>query len=206
MSNSKKMLLVGWDAADWKIIAPLMQAGHMPATKSLCERGVSGNITTLFPALSPMLWTSIATGKRPYKHGIYGFYEPTPDNSAVQPMTNISRRSKAVWNILNQHGMKSNVIGWWPSHPAEPINGAMVSDFYHKVPKKPGDSWTLAPNAIHPPRCLDELAELRVHPLEMTADQIVAFIPHADEVDQETDGRLSQCMRTLAECTSIHSA
>ena len=27
-----------------------------------------------------MLWTSIATGKRPYKHGIHGFSEPDPDS------------------------------------------------------------------------------------------------------------------------------
>ena len=33
---------------------------------------------TLDPPLSPTLWTSIATGKRPYKHGIIGFTEPDP--------------------------------------------------------------------------------------------------------------------------------
>ena len=28
---AKKVLLVGWDAADWKVIHPLMDAGEMPA-------------------------------------------------------------------------------------------------------------------------------------------------------------------------------
>ena len=41
--------------------------------------GVHGNVSTLNPVLSPTLWTSIGTGKRPYKHGIHGFSEPTPD-------------------------------------------------------------------------------------------------------------------------------
>ena len=50
-----------------------------------------GQIATLHPPLSPMLWTSIATGKRPFKHGIHGFSEPTPDGRGVQPVTNLSR-------------------------------------------------------------------------------------------------------------------
>jgi tetratricopeptide (TPR) repeat protein len=153
-----------------------------------------------------MLWTSIATGKRPFKHGIYGFTEPRPDGAGVQPMSNISRKCKAVWNILNQNGLQSNVVGWWPSHPAEPINGVMVSDSYHKSPRHPGQPWTLMPSAIHPPRCVEELAPLRVHPSELKPEHLLPFIPDAPEIDQETDARLSVCMRVLCECTTIHAA
>jgi len=60
---AKKVLLIGWDAADWKIINPLIDAGHMPALERLISGGVMGNMTTLEPPFSPMLWTSIATGK-----------------------------------------------------------------------------------------------------------------------------------------------
>ena len=73
---AKKILLIGWDAADWKIINPLLDKGEMPALESLINNGVMGNIATLDPPLSPMLWTSIATGKRADKHGILGFTEP----------------------------------------------------------------------------------------------------------------------------------
>ncbi|WP_295885989.1 alkaline phosphatase family protein, partial [uncultured Thiohalocapsa sp.] len=68
-----KTLLIGWDAADWKVISPLIDAGEMPNLKHLVENGVMGNLATLYPVLSPMLWTSIATGKRAHKHGIHGF-------------------------------------------------------------------------------------------------------------------------------------
>jgi len=91
----RKVLLVGWDAADWKVIRPLMDAGKMPNVRRLVENGALGQIATLDPPLSPMLWTSIATGKRPFKHGILGFSEPTPDGRDVQPVTNLSRTSKA---------------------------------------------------------------------------------------------------------------
>jgi predicted AlkP superfamily phosphohydrolase/phosphomutase len=64
--TKKRLLLVGWDSADWKLINPLMDAGAMPALEGLVNSGTSGNLTTLEPQLSPMLWTSIATGKMAY--------------------------------------------------------------------------------------------------------------------------------------------
>ena len=60
---NKKLLLIGWDAADWKVIDELMAEGKMPTLKRMVEEGTSGNLRTLQPPLSPMLWTSIATGK-----------------------------------------------------------------------------------------------------------------------------------------------
>ena len=74
-----RVLLVGWDAADWKVIRPLLAAGEMPHLAGLMARGVHGNHSTIYPALSPALWTSIATGKRPPKHGVLGFSEPPAD-------------------------------------------------------------------------------------------------------------------------------
>ena len=206
MPNSKKVMLIGWDAADWKVIHPLMDEGLMPNVKRMIEGGTMGNMRTLSPVLSPMLWTSIATGMRPFKHGIYGFTEPTADQKSVQPMTNSSRKVKSIWNILNQNDMESIVVGWWPSHPAEPIDGCMVSDFYCKAPKKPGDPWNLLPKTIHPQERFQEVAEMRIHPQELTAQDLVAFVPHIQEVDQQVDSRLSMVMKILAECTSVHGA
>ena len=133
--KQNKTLLIGWDAADWKAINPLLDAGKMPNLQKLIKGGVMGNLSTLNPVLSPMLWSSIATGKRPYKHGIYGFSEPDPISGSIRPVTNLSRKTKAFWNILNQNEKKTITVGWWPSNPAEPLSrGVMVSnDFHHSV-------------------------------------------------------------------------
>src|SRR3984885_14960598 len=159
----RKVLLIGWDAADWKVIRPLMDRGKMPNVQRLVENGASGRTSTLHPPLSPMLWTSIATGKRPFQHGIHGFSEPTPDGRGVQPVTNLSRRCKAIWNILNQNNLRSVVIGWWPSHPAEPINGVMVSDHYHRAHGPLDKGWPLPANAVHPLELAETLANLRFY-------------------------------------------
>ena len=94
--NDRKVLLIGWDAADWKVAAPLIDEGRMPNLEKLIDTGVMGNIATLYPVLSPMLWTSIATGKRAYKHGVHGFAEPDPRTGTVRPITNLSRKCKAI--------------------------------------------------------------------------------------------------------------
>jgi len=200
-----RVLLIGWDAADWKVIQPLLDAGEMPNLARLIAGGLRGNIATLYPVLSPMLWTSIATGKRAYKHGIHGFSEPLPDGSGVQPITLLSRRTKAVWNILNQNGHRSIVVGWWPSHPAEPINGVMVSNHFERPVGTPDQRPPLPAGTIHPAALAESLADLRVNPLEMTGDFIRMFVPDYDKVDQSKDKRLHTLGKIIAETMSIHA-
>lgn len=203
---TKKLLLIGWDAADWKVINDLIEQGRMPHTEKLIERGVMGDLATLHPVLSPMLWTSIATGKHAFKHGILGFTEPTPDGGGLQPVTQFGRKTKTLWNILNQQGMRQHVIGWWPSHPVEPINGVMISNHYHTAVGPPEDPWPLAPGMVHPRRLERQLAEIRLNPNELLPEQVLAFVPRAAEIDQEQDRRLATVMKVLAECSSVHAA
>lgn len=203
----RKVLLIGWDAADWKVIGPLLDDGKMPHLESLITRGAMGNLATLYPVLSPMLWTSIATGKRAWKHGIHGFAEPDSVNGGVRPISNLGRKCKAVWNILNQSGLQSNVVGWWPSHPAEPINGVMISDQIKKSRGSRKDrSWPLEPGSVHPAELSAHLAPLRVDPLELAGDQLLPFVPRAAEIDQKKDNRLISVANCLAECSTIHAA
>jgi len=194
VTQGKRVLLVGWDAADWKVIHPLIDRGLMPHTARLIENGCMANLATLSPAFSPMLWTSIATGKRPYKHGILGFSEPTPDRTAVRPITNLSRKTKAVWNILNQSGKRCNVVGWWPSHPAEPIDGVMVSNHYYQFTGPREQGWPMRAGLVHPPRLVETLADLRVHPEDVGPAEVLPFIPEGPSIDQEKD-QSRRCLR-----------
>ncbi|WOO39944.1 alkaline phosphatase family protein [Rubellicoccus peritrichatus] len=202
----RKVLLIGWDAADWNVARPLIEQGKMPALKKLMDDGVWGNLATIRPVLSPMLWTSIATGKRAWKHGIHGFSEPCPATGGIRPITNLSRKTKAVWNIFNQHGWKSNVIGWWPSHPAEPIDGVMVSNHFQQAVKNVDEDWPMRPGTVHPKELEEPLKEMRIHPAELENEHILPFIPKAAEIDQEKDKRMESCAKIIAEISGIHAA
>jgi len=213
--SAKKVLLIGWDAADWKVINPLIDAGKMPNLARFIESGVMGNIATLQPALSPMLWTSIATGKRPYKHGVHGFSEPDPVTGTIRPVTNLSRKTKAVWNMLNQEGKNTITIGWWPSNPAEPLSkGVMVSNDYqqaHGSTYEP-EKWPLKPGTIHPERLIRHLKDLRFHPAELMEDDLRPFLPGIADMGREDldkvgkDPRIGSLSKIIADCTSIHCA
>jgi predicted AlkP superfamily phosphohydrolase/phosphomutase/tetratricopeptide (TPR) repeat protein len=201
----RKVLLIGWDAADWEVITPLLDEGLMPALEGLINRGVMGNLATLQPILSPMLWNSVATGKFADKHGIHGFIEPDPVNGGARPYTSTSRKCKALWNILTQAGLRSNVVGWWASHPAEPINGNVVTNSFGGVKFDPERGWIIPAGAIHPAEKASALARLRVFPSELTEAHILPFIPNAAEIDQQSDRGLSTFAKILSDAASIHA-
>jgi predicted AlkP superfamily phosphohydrolase/phosphomutase/tetratricopeptide (TPR) repeat protein len=211
--SSRRVLLIGWDAADWKVIHPLVDAGKMPHLAGLLEGGVCGNLATLQPVLSPMLWTSIATGKRPYKHGIHGFSEPDPVTGGIRPVTNLSRRTKAVWNILNQNDLKSVTIGWWPSNPVEELSrGVMVSNDYQRAPGADPAKWPMKPGTIHPRKLEKVLTDCRVHPATLTEAEIRSFLPGLEGLSREDldraekDPRVQSLLKIVADGTTIHAA
>lgn len=206
---AKKLLLVGWDAADWEIIHPIMDAGRMPNLKRVVEGGVMGNLLTLQPILSPILWTSIATGKRAYHHGITGFVEPTPDATALRPISSSTRKCKALWNILSQATKRCHAVGWYASHPAEIINGVYISQEFSIAPASATpDKWPPQPNSVQPVELAQSLADLRVHPREISGRTLLQFIPAAGRLDQrdpEVRRLLNAFGRRIAECISLHA-
>lgn len=207
--KKNKVVVVGWDSADWKIIDKLMSNGLMPAIKSIVDNGVKGKLATLDPPLSPMLWTSMATGKRPYDHGVLGFVEPD-GNGGIRSVSSHSRKVKAIWNIFTMEGIKSNIVGWWPSNPVESINGCMVSNLFQQ--EKMGgevielDKWTMPKGTIYPERLKERLAELRVHPHEITGNLVMPFVPQALNLDKKKDKRLTVISKFLAHSATIHAA
>jgi tetratricopeptide (TPR) repeat protein len=208
MSNrlAKKLLLIGWDAADWKIAGPLVDKGWMPGLEYLINRGVMGNLATLNPILSPMLWNSIATGKTADKHGILGFMEPDPQTGGIRPVSSTSRKVKAIWNILTQKGFDAHVLGWFAGHPAEPIRGVSVSDLYPHAVAPLGKEWPLPSGAVYPDSLRNTFAELRMHPGEVQPVALLPFVPNAARIDQKKDLRLRAIAKVLTENLSIHNA
>ena len=85
-----RVVLVGLDGASWSVIDPLVEAGRMPNLKALLKRGVHAELETVEPVISPVVWTSIATGQPPETHGIGDFFG---DARAIQSPTIFERAS-----------------------------------------------------------------------------------------------------------------
>ncbi|MBI1189379.1 MAG: tetratricopeptide repeat protein [Tepidisphaera sp.] len=189
---AKKLLIVGWDAADWKIIDALLAKGGMKHLKGLIDRGARGDLTSLDPKLSPLLWTSIATGKTADKHGVLNFLEPDPAGAGLRISCSTTRRVKALWNILTQRGLTTNVVSWYASHPAEPIRGVVVSNLFQEH----------APGAVHPADRTAEVAACRVQPGDVTDDMLARLLPDLKKMNR-ADPRVKMAAKVLAQCLCV---
>ena len=126
-TEDTKVLLIGVDGATWKIIDRLLASGELPTLQYLIDRGVRAPLTTLEPTLSPAIWTTIATGKLPDRHGILGF-DGVPGLTMKTLPTSQMRKTKAVWNMVSDVEKTVGFINWWCSWPSEKVNGFIVSD------------------------------------------------------------------------------
>ena len=124
----RRIVLVGLDSYTWRIADPLMRQGKMPHLKAIVDGGARANLRTITPILSPVIWTSIATGMKPSKHGIVDFVVSARDTGALVPVTSAMRRVPALWNILGRQEVACDAVAWWASWPAEPVLGRIVSD------------------------------------------------------------------------------
>jgi predicted AlkP superfamily phosphohydrolase/phosphomutase/Flp pilus assembly protein TadD len=199
-----KLLVVAWGGADWQIILPLLEAGRLPALGRLVSTGVMGHLASLAPQVSPLLWTSLVTGKRADKHGVLGHVMPASTAGglglvSVEPVDGRLRRSRALWTILSEAGLRGHVVGW-PTRPAEAIDGVFVT---HLFPLTQGAR--LPDGVVHPSSAVDALAALRIDPSELTHAHLLPFVPGAAAVDQHRDRRLAGLATMIAECSSLHA-
>ena len=129
-----RVLLIGVDGADMGIVDRLVGEGRLPNFARLKREGASGRLRSVEPLLSPIVWTTIATGRKPKDHGVFDFIEIGPDGRPT-PVTSLRRKVPALWNIATQFRVSSGFVGWYASYPAEKVDGFDVSDrlAFHQV-------------------------------------------------------------------------
>ncbi len=159
------MLFVGLDGGDWELLDQLMARGAMPNLAGLVKGGFRGVLNSEHPPLSPLVWTTMMTGRGPLDHGILDFVHTDLASGVKEPITSDERRVPAVWNIASWGGRKVAVFGLWATFPAEPVAGLLVSDrlfsflfLQHESP--PGAVWP--PTRVDDARAALARAEARV--------------------------------------------
>ena len=174
----ERVLVLALDGATWKVIRPLMKNGRMPHFRRLANAGVTAKLGTLEPTVSPAIWTTIATGVLPDRHGILGF-DGVPGES-MKTLPNASmRRVKAWWEIFDDAGVSSGTIGWWASWPADPLGAGsyLVSD---RVPytrfEEVVHSSVLYARDTEPAELLQELLPLVERPNDIDRSVVKRFL------------------------------
>jgi len=197
---SRRLLLVGVDAADWNLLHPLVDAGQLPVLNRMVEAGASGRLLCAAPPVAAAQWVSLAAGKRPWQHGICQSSEPADDGRSWSPVTAASPRSLALWEMLARHGKRCVVVGWPATHGARSPGITVVSDAYPVPTAAPGISpWPPPPPGTYWPEDLGAgLDRLRVSPEQIQADVISLYLPQWQKIDQRRDHRLGQLRALLA--------
>jgi Tfp pilus assembly protein PilF len=173
-SQSRPIVLVGIDGADWLTIDRLVARGDLPAFARLKARGRTGVMRATPPLLSPILWTTIATGRRPEDHRVLDFMVDLPAGGQA-PVTSSERRVAALWNVFSERERSVAVVGWLATWPAETVRGTIVTD---RVALRLADG-AAAPDsrAWFPASRARELGALLVRPQQLTRDDLAAYLP-----------------------------
>jgi predicted AlkP superfamily phosphohydrolase/phosphomutase len=181
----RKLLLFGIDGATWSRIDLLLARGELPNLRRLVEGGVRAPLRTMWPTLSPIIWTTIATGVGPMEHGILWFTTPVPGTNRSLLASSNLRRTAALWNVLSAARFRVGVVGWWATYPAEAVNGFVISDQASSVRRRTFLALAKTPSAapnrvlpgeVYPPALGDELGEI-LHPrAEAEPDLLQRFV------------------------------
>ena len=146
-----KAIFLGLDGLDPIITEKLMAEGKLPSFARLRDRGSYRRLRTTFPAISPVAWSTFATGVNPAKHNIFDFlsrdpraYTPELSSAKVWPATRflrigkwsiplsraaveMRRKSEPFWKILGAHAVKSTILRVPVTFPPEAFNGLELS-------------------------------------------------------------------------------
>ncbi|GBC79846.1 Beta-barrel assembly-enhancing protease [bacterium HR09] len=169
--TARPLLVVGWDGADWELLERLLSQGRLPNLARLVKEGTTAELVPVRPLVSPLIWTTIATGMPPETHGIFDFLRQS--SRGEEPVRSTDRKAPALWNVLSGLGVSVGVVAWWATWPAEPVRGFVISDRVAYQLEVAGGS----PNVslVWPPAA-EELLALRVTPQGVSPEILSRFI------------------------------
>ncbi|MGI8519276.1 MAG: alkaline phosphatase family protein, partial [Actinomycetota bacterium] len=84
---ARRVLIVGWDGVDWKILRPMLERGELPVLSQLMSKGAYGDCLSSVPSHSWCAWPSFMTGLNPAGHGVFDILEHRPGVSRRLPIT-----------------------------------------------------------------------------------------------------------------------
>ncbi len=150
-AHVRRLVFVGLDGQDPRLTERMMKEGKLPNFERLSEQGSYRRIASTFPALSPVAWSTFATGANPGKHNIFDFldrdlrsYLPKLSSAHIgrverflklgkwkiplqKPEIRMLRRSKPFWTVLGERNVWSTVLRVPITFPPDRFYGAQLA-------------------------------------------------------------------------------
>jgi predicted AlkP superfamily phosphohydrolase/phosphomutase/Tfp pilus assembly protein PilF len=160
-SAPTRTVVFALDGADWELLSELSSDGRIPNIKALAQGGTTASLQTIQPTISPMVWTTVATGVSPDRHGVLDFN----DWAQHAPVNAYTRRAAAVWDIADAFGRPAQVTDWWTAWPPS-ARGSVFFD----------TPVTMTPGATYPPELAPRAQALTVPVDTIGYDQVRRFL------------------------------
>lgn len=136
----QRLIFLGLDGLDPRLTERYMAEGKLPNLSRLREMGSYSRLRTTYPALSPVAWSTFATGVSPAKHNIFDFlnrnlksYLPELSSAKIRPVkrgrpiVEMRRKSQSFWKILGEHAIGSTILRVPVTFPPEKFAGRLLS-------------------------------------------------------------------------------
>lgn len=99
-----KLVVYGVDGATFEVIDA--HADQLPNFQALRAEGTRAVLTSMEPMFSPLLWTTLASGRPPDEHGIRGFNVHADDCRVAR-----------FWDVAEDAGMGVGLYKWLVDYP-----------------------------------------------------------------------------------------
>ena len=168
-----RVVVLGLDGLDRLMVEALVEEGRLPAFARLQAEGAMADLDVSGPVLSPIVWTTMASGYPGELHGIGGW-----TTESGRSFTSADVRAHRLWDVASAASQPSVVSGYLMTWPASPVPGAMLSDRFawaFPMNKDPSDPTVALARRTH------EAMEALVQPAAL-AEGARALQPTADEL------------------------
>ena len=182
MSGSK-VIVLGLDGVPISLVREFTGSGLMPNFKKLLARGSLGQMSSIYPTVSNIAWTTFQTGKEPSNFGIYGFIDINRRNYNFFIPNSLHLKEKTIQELVSEAGKRVIMMGVPNTYPPKKINGIMITDFLTPTIQKGAYPASLIPRLISKGYMFDVNPQKSRESIEYFMDEIVSL--HSEELKQK---------------------
>jgi len=132
--KKKRLLLIGLDGADWRIIKPLLKEKKLPNLQKLISSGIKGNLKSTLPSWTIPAWETLSTGLTPRELKLPTFL--VRKDYKFEPYLFNYQQPKRFFDLLSDQGLKVIVANLPNIYSAYKINGRMIAGWFSSSARK----------------------------------------------------------------------
>lgn len=128
MSSSRRVIVIGLDAAEKDLVVRWSDEGVLPTIRRLREEGTWAITETPPRVYNGAVWPSIYTGRYPGRH--QRFFYNRLDGYEIKGLRRLETKGEAFWEVLNRAEKRVAVIDVPFAPWTENLNGIQVADWF----------------------------------------------------------------------------